>query len=207
MKTFPGKNERYEVSEDSTLGDVLSMFKADYSMNSNGSEFTLQGRECRLNGERIEFNEDRGMNDGDVITFTKKKDSSFDESVIPSEDTPVEDTPVEDVVPVPVVKRKDIFTKEFVEGSSVEELTHALFLYALDMKRKNRFISARRHELLNEPKVMIVDGKELVTLVKVIDDELYITSEDELFPGVPLMFKALEGETEKELIIRWNTSK
>ena len=118
-----------------------------------------------------------------------------------------EDQDKKDIEVQESAKKADLFTKEFVENASKEILIKEALTHWIDVvKAKNKYIQARRAELLGEPKQIEVAGKIYSTEVLRIDGVLAVVSTEGFPWGGRIEFKALEGETKEQLIDRFNAA-
>lgn len=173
----------YEVADETKIKDVLSMYNSDVNPNLNNYELRLNGTIVDDTNATIENN--------DSLLYSKMVKGNSEEV---TEEVKAE-------------KKKDIFTKEFVETSSVKKLKDELINWALEQKSKNKFIQARKDEILGQPMGVKFNGEtyNAITVRDEFDSVIGIETEKEL-PFINSKVKLIlnSDETEEELIKRWN---
>ena len=136
--------------------------------------------------------------DGATYTFSNKLTSGSDEHEVLTNEPEVvpEATEVK-------AKKVDKFTKEFVETSSLKELKKELLLWAIGMKVKNKYITAKAAALTGLPADFVVGGQSYKVLV--LDSPLRLQTEEIVeIIGMKQIWNANDGESKEELIVRYN---
>ncbi len=186
--TPSGTFKSYDLLEDSTIQDLVTMYTDDTGV-------TIDGMELRVDGDLI-TNRNVPIYGTMVILSKQTKSSNDFDGELTGTGTVVEEAPI---------KKKDLFTKEYCENTAPEDIAKALIDWAFEQKGKNKYLQAAKHVVLGNPAPITMGSVTYDTVLTNGEIGVHITTVELVQPPFPaIIFKALENETSAELITRWN---
>jgi len=194
----PGIVKTMTVDDNITITEALDLFQVETEKS-----MLIDGFEIRNDGQ---LTTDYNTAAGDTIFAVKEIKGASEE--MPDLGTESREALENTNTDSEESKKADLFTKEFVENASLEVLSKEALLHWIDVvKIRNKYIQARRAEMLGVPKRIEVMGKLYETEIIVTSDgRIRIQSVEEIPYIGYFKFDGLQGESDVELIKRFNST-